>query len=129
MGQSNVNISANYSGWIDLFGWGTGNGPLNHSENNNDYSTFCDWGSYGMGDGWRTPTLEEWDYLFTGRSDAYNKYGAAIVNGVAGIVVLPDNWVLPSGLSFKHSFDYSQNTYDNASWSKMEEAGAVFKNI
>ena len=61
--------------------------------------------------------------------DAYNKYGAAIVNGVAGIVVLPDNWVLPSGLSFKHSFDYSQNTYDNASWSKMEEAGAVFKNI
>lgn len=126
MGQGNVNISANYSGWIDLFGWGTGNGPLNHSENNNDYSTFCDWGSYGMGDGWRTPTLEEWDYLFTGRSDAYNKYGAAIVNGVAGIVVLPDNWVLPSGLSFKHSFDYSQNTYDNASWSKMEEAGAVF---
>lgn len=51
MGQGNVNISANYSGWIDLFGWGTGNGPLNHSENNNDYSTFCDWGSYGMGDG------------------------------------------------------------------------------
>ena len=126
MGQGNVNISANYSGWIDLFGWGTGNGPLNHSENNNDYSTFCDWGSYGMGDGWRTPTLEEWDYLFTGRSDAYNKYGAAIVNGVAGIVVLPDDWVMPSGLSFKHSFDYSQNTYDNASWSKMEEAGAVF---
>lgn len=126
IGHANTNISANYSGWIDLFGWGTGNDPFNHSENNNDYAMFCDWGSYGMGDGWRTPTMEEWHYLFTGRSDAYNKWGAALVNGVAGIVVLPDDWVMPSGLSFKHSFNYSQNTYDNVSWSRMEKAGAIF---
>ena len=124
MGQGNTNISSSYSGWIDLFSWGTGNYPANYSENNNDYTSFYDWGSYGMGDGWRTPTRDEWNYLFTGRSNASNKYGGARVNGVTGIVVLPDDW--SNEVSFSSGKSYSANTYDINSWRQMEEAGAIF---
>lgn len=126
LGSSNTNISSSYSGWIDLFSWGTGNYPYSFSQYDADYSSFYDWGVYGMGNGWRTPSREEWNYLFTGRPNAYSKYGAARVNGVAGIVVLPDDWTTPSGLSFYSSTNYSQNTYDNAAWSRMEDAGAIF---
>ena len=126
LGSSNTNISSSYSGWIDLFSWGTGNYPYSFSQSDADYSSFYDWGVYGMGDGWRTPSKEEWNYLFTGRPNAYSKYGAARVNGVAGIVVLPDDWTTPSGLSFYSTTNYSQNTYDNAAWSRMEDAGAIF---
>lgn len=126
LGSSNTNISSSYSGWIDLFSWGTGNYPYSFSQSDADYSSFYDWGVYGMGDGWRTPSKEEWNYLFTSRPDAYSKYGAAKVNGIAGIVVLPDDWTTPSGLSFSGTTNYSQNTYDNAAWSRMEEAGAIF---
>ena len=125
LGSANTNISSYYSGWIDLFGWGTGDDPTEFSQYDSDFASFYDWG-YGMADGWRTPTKEEWNYLFTGRSNASNKYGGARVNGVAGIVVLPDDWAMPSGLSFYSSTNYSQNTYDGAEWSRMEEAGAVF---
>lgn len=126
IGQSNVNISSSYSGWIDLFSWGTGNKPTNYSTDNDDYVFFNDWGWYYDGLGWRTPNKEEWQYLFEGRSNAENKYGAAKVNGVAGIVVLPDEWTLPSGLTFSNSTSYSQNDYSISEWRKMEDAGAIF---
>lgn len=128
LGQANKNISYSNSKWIDLFSWGTGDDPANDSEDNYAYTTFNDWGSYGsgFGDDWRTPTKDEWNYLFTGRYDARNKYGAARVNDVAGIVVLPDDWSLPSGVSFSANMRYSANTYDASSWRKMEDAGAIF---
>jgi len=126
LGSANANISSSYYNWIDLFGWGTGNFATEFSQNDSDYASFYDWGLYGMADGWRTPSKEEWNYLFTGRPNASGKYGAARVNGMAGIVVLPDDWALPSGLSFYSTTNYSQNTYSAAEWNRMEEAGAVF---
>lgn len=127
MGSSNASVSTTYSGWIDLFCWGTGNNPTNYSENKSDYSGFYDWGTYGMGNGWRTPSSDEWNYLFNNRAYAGEKYGKAIVAGVAGVVVLPDDWTMPSGLYFKsNSPYYSANSYDVSSWRKMEEAGAIF---
>lgn len=126
MGQANTNISSYNSDWIDLFSWGTGNDPANYSENNYDYTQFYDWGYYVPGEEWVTPNVEEWNYLFTGRYDAYNKYGGARVNGVAGIVVLPDDWSKPAGVSFSSSKSYSANNYDIASWREMEKAGAIF---
>ena len=125
-GQANTNISSYNYDWIDLFSWGTGDNPANYSENNYDYTTFSDWGYYAKGNGWRTPTKEEWYYLFNGRNDAYNKYGGARVNGVAGVVVLPDDWSQPNGVYFSSSMSYSANNYDISSWRKMEEAGAIF---
>ena len=141
--SDNRQISATYTGWIDLFGWGTGNNPTKASTVSN-YSTFTDWGINVISNGgnianaWRTLTSDEWVYLFETRTDASSKYGAAKVNGVTGIVILPDEWSLPSGCGFiagltdpvEDYYDWSlvvsSNIYNTAQWSQMESAGAVF---
>jgi hypothetical protein len=56
------------------------------------------------------------------------------VNGVNGLIFLPDNWTCPSGVTFKSGFhsdasvDYyaAYQTFTVADWSKLEAAGAVF---
>ena len=129
-GNSNASVSSYYSGWIDLFCWGTGNRPTMTSQDEMDYLSFSDWGdNVGYYAGWRTPTANEWDYLFNKRSNASSKHGSAIVNGVAGIVILPDDWTLPSGCSFSTAHrakDFSTNNYSRSEWQRMENAGAVF---
>ena len=129
VGNANRNISNSYSGWIDLFAWGTGDNPTNASKDAGDFYYFNDWGSYIGMSGWRTPTISEWNYLFNYRSGASSKRGSAIINGVAGIILLPDNWEQPSGISFNTSVwtkDYSTNVYSLSQWNRMEAAGAVF---
>ncbi len=140
IGSDNSNISASYTGWIDLFGWGTGSNPTQASTSYSDYSTFTDWGVNAISNGgntantWRTLTKDEWVYLFNTRTDASSKYGVASVNGVNGLVILPDSWVLPSGCSFvagvaaSYGAEYfaSVNTYTAEQWSQMESAGGVF---
>ena len=134
IGEDNANISESYEGWIDLFGWGTGNNPTNTSTNNEDYPEFYDWGNNPISNGgyiesmWRTLTSEEWRYMFESRTNASNLYGAATVNGINGIVILPDGWSdIPDIFTFNPgSGAYSQNTYTYEEWSKMESAGAVF---
>ena len=122
IGDANSNISSSYSGWIDLFGWGTsgwncGNTyyrPWDSSNNNNDGSLYgppgnnnltgsyanSDWGRYnaisngGNSSGtWRTLTHEEWGYVFNSRStNSGIRYAKAQVNNVNGVILLPDNW-------------------------------------
>ena len=86
---------------------------------------------------WHTLQKDEWVYLFQSRIDASNKFGAAKVNGKTGVVLLPDDWTLPSGCGFTagmtsaSSWDdwslvASTNIYDGDAWSAMEKAGAVF---
>ena len=126
----NISISSSYNGWIDLFCWGTGDRPTMTSQDEMDYLTFHDWAdNFNSFTQWRTPTADEWDYLFNKRSNASSKHGSAIVNGVAGIVILPDDWNLPSGCSFSTSYrakDFSTNNYSRSEWIRMEKAGAVF---
>ena len=43
IGYKNENIAANYSGWIDLFGWGTGNNPVETSKESAPYASYSDW--------------------------------------------------------------------------------------
>ncbi len=138
IGEGNNNISSSYSGWIDLFGWGTGNNPTNVSLEYTSYSSFTDWGSNAISNGgnqaniWRTLTKDELYYLFTTRNDADQKYGVAVIGDeYKGMVVLPDSWSLPEGLSFTSgglypSDNYSLNNYTFEEWAQMEEAGAVF---
>ena len=137
VGSANSNINSTYSGWIDLFGWGTGNNPTLASINYRDYSTFVDWGSNAIINGgnaanqWRTLTQSEWDYLFNSRTNASSKWGTGIINGVSGLIILPDSWTLPSGCSFTAGFansygDWTHNSYILAQWAEMEAAGAVF---
>ena len=146
IGDDNAKISESYEGWIDLFGWGTSGynskNPYMTSTSYGDYGdgsndiagTNYDWGVYnkisnggnaaGM---WRTLTNSEWNYVISNRTDARYLRGTAIVNGVNGLILLPDNWTLPTGVTFTYGEDgWSQNTYSASDWSKMEANGAVF---
>ena len=140
VGGDNENISAAYSGWIDLFGWGTGSNPtLSTTTANPGYSTFVDWGTNAIVNGgnqsglWRTLDVSEWNYLFNTRTDASLKYGTGNICGLGGLIILPDSWTIPEGGSFTSGFtmygadaDWSRNSYNSAQWDRMEAAGAVF---
>ena len=148
----NMQVSAFYEGWIDLYCWGTsgwdcGNvyyhpydkdgeaeqyGPGNNSLIG-EYAN-ADWGVYnsivngGNQPGlWRTLSLAEWHYLVEYRNQASDKYSLAQVNGVHGCVLLPDDWNCPSGLSFiPQSSDWTTNVFSEQQWIQMETNGAVF---
>ena len=138
IGYDNENISSTYNGWIDLFGWGTGNNPTNKSTDYGDYQTFVDWGVNKIGsyspNTWRTLTYDEWYYLRYQRPNYDKLIGVAQVNGVNGLILLPDTWQCPSGVTFKSGFHSSYGeeyyaTYQSFSaseWSKLEASGAVF---
>ena len=133
IGEDNANISDTYTGWIDLFGWGTGNCPTKKSEKDEDYSTFTDWGVNAISNGgneanlWRTLTIQEWGYLIKTRTNAADLKGQATVADVHGYVLLPDSWTLPAGLSFTASpNNWTTNVYTAEQWTQMEAAGAVF---
>ena len=120
IGNANSNISSSYSGWIDLFGWGTsGWNPGNtyyrpwdsYNSNGSLYGppgqynltgsyAHSDWGVHnaisngGNAAGqWRTLTQSEWDYVFNSRStNSGIRYAKAQVAGVNGVILLPDDW-------------------------------------
>lgn len=135
IGDDNENISSSYSGWIDLFGWGTGNNPAKSSTSSSDNSSFSDWGnntiSNGGGKNWFTLTKDEWVYVFNTRSTSSGiRYAKAIVNGVNGVILLPDNW---SSVNYslsntnKPAASFSSNHISQSDWtSKLEANGAVF---
>ncbi len=135
IGNDNANISSSYSGWIDLFGWGTGNNPTNISTSSSDYSTFNDWGNNSISNGggrrWFTLTRDEWVYVFNTRSTSSGiRYAKATVNGVNGVILLPDNWS-SSNYSLSNTNNgnasFSSNRISQSDWTNLLEAnGAVF---
>lgn len=131
IGYENENIAANYSGWIDLFGWGTGNNPVETSKESAPYASFSDWTANpivnGNNETWYTLSAEEWDYLLNTRTNAANLKGLAVVNDIKGYILLPDNWTTPLILTFTPTpNDYTTNVYTLGDWELMEAAGAVF---
>lgn len=122
------------TGWVvDGYGYGYWDGEYARYDMLGDYAN-CDWGVYnaisngGNQSGiWRTLGSNEWDYLVNYRQDATYKRSLATVNDVKGFVLLPDAWILPSGVSFYANVsDYETNNYDLSKWALMEGAGAVF---
>lgn len=88
--------------------------------------SFVDWGEK-FDDGWYTMSRQEWWHLLYGRDNAENLFSYATVNGVKGLVLLPDDFVKPWGVSFYPlESDYSELVYSQYDWEKMELAGAVF---
>ena len=107
IGEDNANISSTYSGWIDLFGWGTSGynhgaicyQPWSTSQTNSDYYAYgqetynlydqtdqADWGYNAISNGGNT--IGQWHTLTGGFSDGEWKYifntrSASTVNGVA----------------------------------------------
>ena len=85
----------------------------------------ADWGTLAISNGgntsnsgWRTLTKDEWTYLFSTRtvnggtgSDKSYTIGQS-VNGVAGVVIYPDN--------------YTGSVYVGTDWATFEAAGCVF---
>lgn len=130
--------SPTYDGWIDAFGWGTGTNPTNTSTDNMDYRTFVDWGVNTIGNDspnmWRALRAEEWNYIISARTNAHKLIGIAAVDGVDGLILLPDDWVCPDGVTFKSGYhtgnywggysDYQKITRDQ--WMKLVASGAVF---
>ena len=140
-------ISPTYDGWIDLFGWGTGDDPTKSSSSGADYTEWVDWGSNAISNGgnhadlWRTLSADEWAYLFN-RGDT-SLWGLATIGSVTGLILLPDNWesVKPAGITFNPSAKlmpwngsesfvgtdgYTHNVLDAEQWETLEAAGAVF---
>ena len=126
---------------VDLFGWSTSATyfGVSTSIDDADYSgSFIDWGTNQIGadapNTWRTLTYDEWEYLLNTRPNASSLKGVAQVNGVNGLILLPNNWTCPSGITFKSGFhnnlgvDYyaAYQTFTIEQWSKLEAAGAVF---
>ena len=138
VGDANANISPTYDGWIDMFGWGTGDEPTRTIQDNGSYSTFVDWGTNSIGtdtaNTWRTMSADEWNYILSYRPNATALNGIAHINGVNGLILLPDDWVGIEGLTFNSgayghwSREYYavHNTFTLEQWQQMEEAGAIF---
>ena len=141
----------------DLFGWGTSG--YNHGAicyqpwsiatvssnyyaygieqyNLYDQTGQADWGYNPIINGgnqlnqWRTLTNLEWKYVFDTRSTTSGiRYAKAKVNGVNGVILLPDDWSSDTySLSNTNSSvaSYSSNMITTSQWSALEQAGAVF---
>ena len=87
--------------------------------------------------GWRTLTgtsesvsdyaTREWVYITYSRSKASQKKALASVAGVNGLLLLPDVWKQPSGVSFVPSAEHFYlNEYTEEQWIVLASQGAVF---
>ena len=153
----NTAVSSDYSGWIDLLGWGTsGNDhgavcyqPWSTSENSTDYKAYgqttynlydqtgqADWGSNAISNGgnqpnqWHTLTMEEWKYIFNTRPTVSGiRYAKAVVFGVSGVILLPDDWDASYFLlnaTNASDASFNSNIITASQWSVLEQYGAVF---
>ena len=128
--------------YLEFFCWGaTGLNGVNPNTEDSylggsaNLSGNNDWGANAISNGgnkansgWRTLSTTEWQYLFDSRTNASDKYAGATVNGIHGILLLPDSWTLPDGCAFTagQGEGWSTNTYDTSQWDSMEASGAVF---
>ena len=119
----NANFSDDYSGWIDLFDWKIIDGSIKPVLND--------------GLDWRVLTSDEWNYLCAERiTESGIRFAHANVNGVNGIIILPDNWNAKNytlhGANIMdyppgHGFIYNNNIISLSDWNyPFENFGAVF---
>ena len=139
---SNTLASATYTGWQDMYCWGSSgyNGIEPYKANRPSITSIAgtnyDWGVYNaISNGgntpglWRTPTRTEWDYMFNQRPNAKQLNAPAMVEGMYGLVVLPDDyWDAPAGMNLVTNSTqyYTDNVFTAAQWEQLEATGAVF---
>ena len=125
LGDSNSRVSDTYSGWIDLFAWGTGDNPTMTSRDEAQYRSFADWANHLDGN-WRTLSADEWDYLLNQRPRATQLRAKGTVHREYGFILLPDGWVCPPSVYFTASPDSNETEYPTSQWKALQESGAVF---
>ena len=124
-GDNNIDIPSDES-TNDRFAWGLYG---NHGMYEDDFPEITtnlskadgnDWGcafseTSPEGDNWRTLTIDEWNYLFNGRSQekrflkvTLRLSDSELPNAVQGILLFPDDYVEPAGLT--QTFTYNSNT-------------------
>ena len=120
---------------IMYFGWSGKNSKarwgISLSTNANDYEgEFLDWGINAIASDapntWRTISEEEWMYLYQERENAKELISLGMVETINGLIILPDNWMLPMGMHFEPSMQVTTNQYSKQEWTIMENAGAIF---
>ncbi|MBR3724872.1 MAG: hypothetical protein IKN11_05720 [Bacteroidales bacterium] len=118
LGKANDIEDISYSGWTDFLEyWKNINWPISNG-GGKDYR-------------WRMLTADEWDYLLNTRPNATSYVGIGNINGVGGLILLPDSMMLPPGFTFVAGFasddeGWTRNNYTLAEWAILEAAGAVF---
>lgn len=154
----NALISETYDGWIDLFGWSTSGynhgavcyQPWSTSQHFYDYNAYgndtlnlydqtgnADWGYNTILNGgtyeniWRTLTKDEWCYMLNVRiTQSGITYAKASVNGVNGLIIVPDCWDSSIWLlnsTNDENANYSANVISLDTWNNViEPNGAVF---
>lgn len=122
IGYDNDKIDPSYNGWIDLFGWGTGDDPTNESIEESDYPSFHDWGE-GMQGGWRTIEHAEWEYILESRANAASLMGKGSIDGNVGLILLPDNFQGSINSSLQ---SWNDNYLSVQQWKELERNGAIF---
>lgn len=127
-----------YCNWYTSDSNAYGYGPRANAVNlTGDYKN-ADWGVYNsISNGgnapnlWRTLASTEWNYVWKTRSDTTRAYAKATVNGVKGLILCPDGYTHPEGLSPLTNVNeagsgWTGNVFSPADWSKIEAMGAVF---
>lgn len=120
-------------GYSYYYVYGTANKNLCDAKDDGTMQGQADWGYNAISNGgntenigWRTLTQPEWSYIIYSRSGI--RWTAATVNGIKGIILLPDNWTASIyALNDPNSGDYNSNNITAADWINILEAnGAVF---
>lgn len=104
-----------------------------HSASGASTEKISNGGSYS----WRLLTSDEWSYAMTRTKSVQTQptlaetktlQGAVTVNGVKGVVVLPDNWTGRFDYKFKYGNvgNYTNRTYTVEEWAILEKLGCVF---
>jgi hypothetical protein len=102
--------------------------------------TYYDWGIYNAiynpstnttdaPGTWRTMTKDEWHYLLYERKtlDSTLTWTRAIVNGVNGLIIVPDNWTSAIYPLITYNYDIDDShVFNSTDWTKLEIAGCVF---
>ena len=93
----------------------------------------ADWGVYNaisnggnLPNRWRTLNKNEWIYILNERSTTTGqRYAMATVNGINGIILLPDDWN-ESYYTLNYIGSFDSNMINVSQWDILEQHGAVF---
>lgn len=75
-----------------------------------------------------TTSNNEWKYILSECENADKRYGYGKIADMKGLIILPESWNLPSGLTFTPGATETawSNQYSYSEWAAMGKNGAVF---